>query len=167
MILCAIAAMAKNRVIGINNRLPWDLPGDLKFFRETTLGKAIIMGRKTFESLGRPLPKRRNIVLSRQSGFRPTGAEVFEDLDRALEVIGADVGERDEVFVIGGSEIYAYALPYLDRIYLTEIERDFEGDAKFPDFDRERSWRLVKQRRAEENGVLYRFCIYDRRGSKD
>src|SRR6478609_9051985 len=110
-----VVAAAQNNVIGKGNALPWDLPNDLKHFREVTAGHAIVMGRKTFESIGRPLPKRRNLVITRQEGYQPKGVEVFGSLEAALAAVPAD----EEVFVIGGGEIFKQALPGADRIYLT------------------------------------------------
>ncbi len=141
MILSAIWAMTRNRVIGKDGDLPWRLPDDQRFFRRTTLGKPIIMGRKTFDEIGRPLPKRRNIVLSRR-GVRSEGVEVVRDLDSALALAAGDAPE--EAFIIGGAEIYALALPRTDRLYMTLIDTELEGDTWFPDFELG-DWREVKR----------------------
>jgi len=142
MILSAIAAMAKNRVIGVNNGLPWNIPEDMKFFRDMTKGHVMIMGRKTFESFGgKPLPNRFHIVITRNQGYRfedPT-VEVVSDLKSAMELAHMLTTKYqkkfgDEVFVIGGGEIYKQSMDVLDRIYLTVIEKDYSGDAKFPEF---------------------------------
>ncbi len=121
--------MAKNRVIGANGRLPWHLSSDLKRFKALTMGHHIIMGRKTFESIGRLLPGRTTIVITRNPGWKFEGAVVADSLQRALDLASGD----SEVFVIGGQEVFREALPLADRIYLTEIDRDFEGDTFFPE----------------------------------
>lgn len=141
MILSAIWAMTRNRVIGRDGDLPWRLPDDQRFFRRTTLGKPIIMGRKTFDEIGRPLPKRRNIVLSRR-GLDVEGVEVARDLDSALALARSDAPE--EAFIIGGAQIYALALPMLDRLYMTLIDTELEGDTWFPEFDLA-GWREVQR----------------------
>lgn len=132
MILSAIWAMTRNRVIGKDGDLPWRLPDDQRFFRRTTLGKPVIMGRKTFNEIGRPLPKRRNIVLSRR-GLDAEGVEVVTTLEAALALAESDAPE--EAFIIGGAEIYALAWPRLDRLYMTLIDTELEGDTWFPEFD--------------------------------
>jgi dihydrofolate reductase len=132
-VISLIAAMSSNRVIGTENRLPWSIPEDLKRFRALTAGHVIVMGRKTFESIGRPLPGRDNRIITRQSDYRPEGVKVYGSLEDALkEPIPAGLKE-DEIFVIGGGEIYSQALPWADRIHLTVIEQEFKGDAFFPD----------------------------------
>src|SRR5690606_5173790 len=130
MKLALIVAAATNNVIGLNNQLPWHLPQDLKYFKATTLGKPIIMGRKTYESIGRPLPGRTNIVITRQQSWQAgAGVLVAHDINRALELardaVGADSGA--EAMVIGGAEIYLSCLPQADRIYLTRIEKEVKG----------------------------------------
>ena len=133
-VVALIAAVARNRVIGANNALLWHLPEDMAHFRRSTAGCAVIMGRKTWESLPerfRPLPGRRNLVLSRQPGWQAPGAEVFSTLDEAL----SQVADQRRVFVIGGEQIYALALPMADELWLTEIDQDFAGDAYFPAWD--------------------------------
>ncbi|MFN3716172.1 MAG: dihydrofolate reductase [Thiobacillus sp.] len=127
-----IAALAKNRVIGIENRLPWRLPEDLAHFKALTLGHPVLMGRKTFESLGRPLPGRTNVVITRNRDYRPEGCLVADSIPAAL----AACAEHDEVFFIGGAELYAQAIALADRLYLTEVDIDAAGDAWFPEFDR-------------------------------
>jgi dihydrofolate reductase len=123
-----IVAMAKNRVIGAGNRLPWHLSSDLKRFKALTMGHHIIMGRKTFESIGRILPGRTSIVVTRNPGYRPAGVLTAGNLDAALELAAGD----SEVFVIGGEQIFSAALPKARRIYLTELDREFPGDVFFP-----------------------------------
>lgn len=139
MTLSLVVAMAKNRVIGRDGRLPWRLPADLKHFRRVTMGKPIVMGRKTFDSIGRPLDGRENIVITRNPDFRPPGVTAVSSVDDALNTASAD-----EVMVIGGATIYEQLLPRADRIYLTLIHRTFEGDACFPEFD-ENEWREAER----------------------
>ena len=141
MILSAIWAMTRNRVIGKDGDLPWSLPDDQRFFRRTTLGKPVIMGRKTFDEIGKPLPKRRNIVLSRR-GLTADGAEVVGDLADAIALARSD--SPREAFIIGGAEIYALAWPRLDRLYMTLIDTELEGDTWFPAFDLA-AWREVQR----------------------
>jgi dihydrofolate reductase len=129
VIISLIAAMAENRVIGRGSVIPWDLPDDLRRFREITWDRPVIMGRKTFESLGRPLPGRMNIVLTRRIDFKPAGCLVAHDLEAALRL----AEEADEVFICGGGELYRQAMPRADRIFLTVLHRDFDGDALFPE----------------------------------
>ncbi|WP_447588265.1 dihydrofolate reductase [Aquipseudomonas campi] len=139
--LCLIAALAQNRVIGRDNQLPWHLPADLKYFKARTLGKPIIMGRKTWDSLGRPLPGRLNLVVSRQPGLSLEGAEVFASLEAAI--VRADEWARaqgvDELMLIGGAQLYEQGLELADRLYLTRVALSPEGDAWFPAFD-EAAW---------------------------
>ncbi len=154
-----VAAIARNRVIGAQNGLPWRLPEDLRHFKALTLGHPVIMGRRTFESIGRALPGRRNIVISRNAAFAAAGAETCASLEAA---IGACSGTATEVFVIGGAEIYALALPLAQRLCLTEIEADFGGDTCFPDFDR-RDWReAARARHSAEAGFDFAFVTYQR-----
>lgn len=156
--LTLIAAVARNGVIGNDNALPWRLPEDLKRFKELTLGHPIIMGRKTWASLGRPLPGRRNIVISRDPDFKAPGGIVVASLAAAL----AACADASEAFVIGGAEIYALALPEAQCLRLTEIDRDFPGDTHFPGFD-PAAWRETerKSHRAAD-GLDYAFVTYQR-----
>jgi dihydrofolate reductase len=128
-----IVAMARNRVIGDAGRLVWRLPADLRFFKRTTMGHHVLMGRKTWDSIGRPLPGRTFVVITRQHDFSAPGCHVAHSLEDALALARA-AGE-DEAFVIGGAEIYALALPLADRIYLTRVDASFPGDTSFPDLD--------------------------------
>ena len=141
-----IVAMAQNRVIGIKNDLPWHLPADLKRFKTLTTGKPVIMGRKTFESIferiKKPLPDRPNIVISR-SGFSHDGVEVYDDLKEALKTTAKNYPGQ-EIMVTGGASIYEQALPFADRLYLTIIEKDFDGDAWFPEIDKD-DWKVVEE----------------------
>jgi dihydrofolate reductase len=155
-----IAALARNRAIGRGNDMPWRLPEDLKRFRRLTMGHAVIMGRKTFESIGSALPGRSNIVITRSRDWNPPGCVVVHSLDSGL----ARVGNPEDAFVIGGAQIYTLALPLAGRLYLTEIEREFEGDAFFPEFDRSR-WREVSRERHTSGGPEgfdYAFVEYRR-----
>ena len=151
--------MASNGVIGSDNTLPWRLPEDLKRFKALTLGHPVIMGRKTHESVGRPLPGRRNIVISRNKGFAAAGCETAASLDAA---IAACAGTTDEIFVIGGAQIYAEALPKAQRLYLTEIGAEYPGDACFPEFDRSAWSETAREHNRSESGIDYAFAIYDR-----
>ena len=135
--LALIWAMSDNRVIGKDNALPWHLSADLKHFKATTLGKPVVMGRKTFESIGRPLPGRTNIVITRQDGYQPEGVIVVKNVDAAVEAgrRAALESNAPEIMVIGGAEIYTLMLEHAERLYVTEIHGEFEGDAFFPPFD--------------------------------
>ncbi len=138
MKLSLVVAMARNGVIGRDGSLPWHLPADLKRFRAITLGKPIVMGRRTHESIGRALPGRRNIVLSRAPDYRAADCEVFNSLDAAL----AALRDEAEVMIVGGAALYAEALPRADRLFITEVDAELAGDVIFPDFDRA-AWREV------------------------
>lgn len=166
-----IVAMAKNQTIGINNTLPWHLPNDLKYFKQVTMSKPIIMGRKTFDSIGRPLPGRTNIVITRQTDYQAEGIVVVNSLQQALDK-AADVcfiGGHDEAMVIGGAEIYQQALLKADRLYITHVHADVEGDAFFPEV-RWNDWQEFKREdyQADEikeenyNPFDYSFVVYDR-----
>ena len=135
--LAMIAAVGRNGAIGAEGRLPWRLPSDFAFYRSTTMGKPLIMGRKTFESIGKPLPGRTSIVVTRQDDYAPEGAEVFTDLDAAI-ARGREIAERDgvdEVFINGGGEIYRLAMERADRLYVTHVDAEPEGDTFFPEID--------------------------------
>ena len=158
-----IAAVAANGVIGADNRLPWHLSEDLKRFRALTMGHAVIMGRKTWESLPRALPQRQNIVVTRQPHFAAAGAQVAHSFPAAL----AQVERPAPVFCIGGGELYRAALPFATRIHLTEIAREFDGDARFPSLDRSQ-WRETSRedRPPEEpGGFAYSYVTYERTGA--
>jgi dihydrofolate reductase len=161
MRISLIAAVARNGVIGRDGRIPWHIPGDLPRFKRITMGHPVIMGRRTWQSLGRPLPGRRNIVVSRTPGYKAEGAEVFRSLDEAF----AACAGAAEVFVIGGTEVYREALARADRLLLTEIDADIEGDATFPAFDRA-AWReTAREPHAAGTGTLfpYAYVTYERR----
>lgn len=155
-----IFAMGRNREFGLNNRLPWHLPADLQYFKKTTMGHPVLMGRKTFESIGKPLPGRTNLVLTRDKAFRADGVQVIHSLE---DVIGV-WGEDKELFVIGGIEVFKAALPYADRMYMTWIDGDFEADTFFPAV-REEDWRLLSSEPGvvdEKNHYPHEFRIYER-----
>ena len=161
MLVSIIAAMDRNRLIGNENQLPWHLPADLAHFKRVTMGKPIIMGRKTYESIGRPLPGRTNIVLTRSSDFNAEGVLTANTLEQALNHVSAE----DEIMIIGGSTIYELTLPRADRLYLTYVEDSFEGDAWFPEFDLEQ-WHIVASEEHgadEKNSCAYRFVTYARK----
>lgn len=164
--LAMIAALADKHVIGLDNRMPWHLPADLKHFKAMTLGKPIIMGRKTWDSLGRPLPGRLNLVVSRQPDLQLEGAETFTDLDSALTRAEQWAREQgvDELMLIGGAQLYAQALPQAQRLYLTRIEASPEGDAFFPDYD-QAEWHCIDSQAhpAEGDAPAYRFETLQRR----
>jgi dihydrofolate reductase len=162
-----IAAMAANRVIGQTidgmHGLPWHLPADLRRFKAVTMGHTLIMGRKTYDSVGRPLPGRRTIVVTRQPGWSAAGVAVAHSLCEALQTAAAE--GIDEVFVAGGGEIFREALPHADRIHLTRIARDFPGDVFFPELDAT-AWRIVEQEHHEasdETPYAFTFEVLDRR----
>ncbi len=155
-----VAAMAKNRVIGVNGEMPWHLPGELQYFKELTMGKPIIMGRTTFESIGRPLPGRRNIVISRQPHLLPTTVDAVASPAEALALV-ADI---PEVMVIGGGQIYQHFLPQATRLYITHIDLEVSGDTFFPDWGKE-GWaretlRQVPAKGTEQPG--YTAYVYEK-----
>lgn len=163
MELILIAGVARNGVIGRDNQLLWRLPEDLAFFRRQTQGCPVIMGRKTWDSLPprfRPLPGRRNIVLTRQAGWATEGAEAVADLDAALAL----VADAPKVFVIGGAQVYAAALPRADQLVLTEVERDFDGDTHFPAWDRSAFDEVSRERHhaVAPNDFDFSFVTYQR-----
>ncbi len=167
MKLSIIVAAARNGVIGRNNQLPWRLPQDLQYFKATTMGKPVIMGRKTYESIGKPLPGRLNIVITRQTTW--VGAEgvivvggVNEAIDIAQKALAELVNPPEEAMVIGGAEIYRETLPRADRIYLTKIESDVDGDASFPSLE-QKDWQLVSTTEGDTQAPLrHSFLIYER-----
>ncbi len=156
----AIVAAADNNAIGKDNRLLWHLPNDLQFFKRTTLGHPIIMGRKTYESVGRPLPNRRNIIITHQPDYAVEGAEVAHSLQEAMALC---IG-NNEVFIVGGAEIYKQALPILGRIYITRVHTEVAGDTFFPDLD-ELEWVLVSEENHapdDRHAYAYTFLVYER-----
>lgn len=157
-----IAAMGNDRVIGINNRLPWHLPADFKHFKALTIGKPVLMGRRTFESIGRPLPGRRNIVVTRDTRFQPEGAIVVPSIDEAL----ARAAPAPEIMVIGGASFYEQMLPRAQRLYLTFVHGAFEGDAYFPPWSTQEWKEIERQDHPAEGGDLsYSFVTLERRSN--
>jgi len=156
-----IAAMANNRVIGNKNQLPWQMPADLAHFKQITMGKPIIMGRKTFESIGRPLPGRQNIILTRQEGFKVEGCNVVHSLESALALAKAD---QTEVMIIGGSQLFETALPLANKLYLTLIDADIVGDTYFPTWNKEDWQESTKTENTpdEKNQFPYTFITLER-----
>ncbi len=167
MKLAMIVAQAENRVIGRENQLPWHLPGDLKYFKEATMGKPIIMGRKTFDSIGRPLPGRLNIVITRDKDYQPDNVKVVHSLDEAIDMAEAQalIDGVEEAMVIGGEQIYAQALAKADHLYVTQVHAEVEGDAYFPQFDLDEWLELGRESHLAEgkNPYDYSFIIYRRK----
>lgn len=161
MILSAIVAMSSNRVIGKDGGLPWRIPEDLKFFKDKTTGHIMIMGRKTFESLGKPLPNRLHVVITRQKDYVAHGAHVFHTVEEAVAFCRTQTDKwGDEVFIVGGGEIYKEMMDVTDRIYLTEIHSEFNGDARFPEFDKNVFKEIERKPRTEP--VRFDFVVYER-----
>lgn len=157
-----IVAHDRNRGIGKNNAMPWHLPADLAFLKKNTIGKTIVMGRPTFEAIGRPLPRRRNIILTHRADFKAEGVEVMHSLE---EVIEANEREGEEWVIFGGSDVYEQAFPYADRLYITYIDESFEVDRFFPQYNVD-EWQLMwkeKGSKDEKNPYDYWFQIYERR----
>ena len=155
-----IVAASTNNAIGIRGELPWRLSSDLQHFKATTMGKPIVMGRKTWDSIGRPLPGRQNIVITRQAGFVAEGCDVVASLAEAAEA----AGDENEIMVIGGSEIYSLALPLADRLYMTRVHAAVDGDAFFPEIDAT-EWRLIDEEHHEadeRNEHPYSFRVFER-----
>ncbi len=160
-----IAAMANNRIIGADNAMPWHLPADLRHFKQTTMGKPVIMGRKTYQSIGKALPGRPNIVISRDSSFKPTDATVVPCPEDALDMAVTLPTRDEEIMVIGGGTIYHRFLPLAERLYLTFIDKDVAGDTAFPDYTQVGKWRQIahEQHRADENNPHdYQFITLER-----
>ena len=166
-VLVLVAAVAENGVIGRDGDLPWRLPGDLKHFKAVTLGKPVIMGRRTFESIGRALPGRPNIVLTRDPAFRADGIQVVASLDAALPLAEKEAArlDADEIAVIGGANLYAQTLPRARRIYLTEVHAAPDGTVRFPRFERS-EWREISRdgpHQGEDDAYAYSFVVLERR----
>ncbi len=165
MILSLIAAMSKNRVIGNQGTIPWRLPEDMAHFKESTMGHAIIMGRKTFDSIGKALPGRNNIVITRNLSWKNEGVSVVNSLQEALTLCQ----HENEAFIIGGAEIYTQAYPLVDRLLFTFIEEKFDGDAYFPNFPFEKDFQITSESRilvSPKENLSYRFVTMERRKPK-
>lgn len=156
-----LVAVARNGVIGKNNRLPWHLPADLRYFKALTLGHHIVMGRRTFESIGRLLPGRESVIVTRQAGYQVPGAIVAASVDEAF----AACRGNSEIFIVGGAELFRQCLDKADRLYFTEILADFDGDVYFPEFDRSQ-WQetsRAKHKLDDPDGLEYHFVVYNRK----
>lgn len=149
-----IAAISINRVIGRDNKIPWHLSEDLKRFKNLTLGHPVIMGRKTFESIGRPLPKRINIVITRDESYSPEGVEVTHSIEEAIELAKQKEGS-EEIFIIGGGQIYSQSMHLADKLYLTIVDQEVEGDVFFPDYSEFK--KVTFEQEGEENNLRYKF----------
>lgn len=163
--LSILVAMARNRVIGQNNKLPWHLPADLKHFKFLTMSHTIVMGRKTYESIGRPLPGRTNIIITRQTSFEAPGAMVVNSIEDALQICEETSHQTSEHFIIGGEKIYQQTLQLCQRMYITEIQKDFEGDAFFPNFNLDDWHETVREKHFsnDEDRLEYHFVTLDRK----
>lgn len=161
VVLSIIVAMARNRTIGFNNTLPWRIPADMKHFKSLTMGHHVIMGRKTYDSIGKPLPGRIMVVLTRNQALKIDGCTMAYSLEEALKACAED----DEIFIIGGAELYARAIQLVDTIYLTEIQQDIEGDAYFPEFDKKLWQESAREKCSQEipQKLEYHFVIYRRK----
>jgi len=161
MIISMIAAMGQNRELGLDNKLLWKLPADMKFFRETTMGKPIIVGRKTYESFGgKPLPGRKNIVITRAADYQSEGAVVVHDINDAIEA----AGDVEEIMIIGGASFYEQMLPKANRLYLTYVSGKFEADSWFPEFN-QNEWKEISRQENkadEKNSFDFSFVVLDR-----
>ena len=166
MIMSLIVAMSDNRVIGRNNAMPWHLPEDLKFFKRVTMGKPVVMGRNTYESIGKPLPGRDNIVITRNPDYHVDGVHVVGSVQDAVELSGQLTAPNleAEIMVIGGAQIFELTLPVADRIYLTELHTKIEGDVFFPRFPRDQWEEIARENRpaTPENPFTYSFLILER-----
>jgi dihydrofolate reductase len=159
-VIALIAALARNRTIGAGNKMPWHLPEDLRRFKQLTTGHRIIMGRKTFESIGRPLPGRTNVIVTRLKSLAAPGCTIVHTLEEAFAVAGPP---DTMAFVIGGGDIYAQTMSYASKMYLTEIDAEIAGDAFFPPFDRNDWIEIRRERRTTNEALSYSFVDYDRR----
>ena len=159
MIISLIAAMGKNRVIGADNSIPWKLPQDMKRFKELTTGKPVVMGRKTFEAIGRMLPNRTNIIITRDRNYKAEGCVVVHSTEEALKA----ANKNQEFMIIGGAEIYKQFLPIANKMYLTFIDKNFEGDAYFPEYDKNEWKEVSREEHADENGLKYAFVNLERK----
>ncbi len=165
--LSLIVAMSENRVIGKDNQLPWRISADLRYFKQMTMGRPLVMGRKTFESIGRPLPGRKNIVVTKQNNWRSEGVDVFNSIESALDFAKSVAKSTDqtEVMVIGGANLYEQVLPLSSKLYITRVHANIEGDAFFPEFESS-NWRLVSQEisePSEKDQYACSFLVYDKK----
>jgi dihydrofolate reductase len=163
LIISFIVAVSENNVIGKNNQLPWHLPRDMKYFKNKTWAMPVVMGRKTYEALGKPLEGRTNIVITRQTNWKPAGVQIVHSIDQAI--VSATQDDAKEIFIIGGAEIFQSAMPLADRIYLTLIHGDFEGDAFFPPINPDQ-WKLTSNIDCdadEKNAYAHSFQIWERK----
>jgi dihydrofolate reductase len=160
--LAIIVAMAKNRTIGVNNTLPWRCPEDLKHFKALTMGHHMIMGRKTYDSIGKPLPGRTTVVVTRDHSLKIEGCLVAHTLPEAITACGND----EKIFIVGGADIYAQSLALADTLHITEIHQEVDGDAHFPEFDRSNWQEIAREQRAQETPqpLDYCFITYRRKG---
>ena len=164
MIFSVIAAVAQNHIIGKDNDLPWHLPDDMKFFKQTTKGHTLIMGRKSFEALGKPLPGRRHIIITRKKDYQPEGVEVVHSLSEAL-MAAPHPDWPNEVFITGGAEIYGLALSVCNKMYITHVHGSVEGDTYFPAIDWQ-YWQLQSEAyhiRDDKHAYSFCFSVYDRK----
>lgn len=160
MTVSFLLAMGLNREIGKDNKLPWRLPADLAYVKQLTMGHTLLMGRKTYESIGKPLPGRNNVIMTRDANYRPEGCMVVHTVEEALAAYG-----DEELFVFGGAEIYRLFMPYADKLYITRIAQSFAADTYFPELDG-REWELVSSRQGvtdEKNPYTYYFEVYTRK----
>ncbi|MCB0396037.1 MAG: dihydrofolate reductase [Flavobacteriales bacterium] len=161
MELSFIVAVAENNVIGQDNQLPWHLPADLKYFKKITTGHTIIMGRKTYESIGKPLPNRRSVIVTRQTGYEASGCTVVASIAEALDLCS----DEQEVFLIGGAELYSHAMDRADKLYITHIHHTIQGDRYFPEITKN-TWKEIEREDCsadEKNPYDYSFVVYKRR----
>jgi dihydrofolate reductase len=154
-----IVARSRNHVIGRDNQMPWKISADLQFFKRVTMGHPVIMGRKTWESIGRPLPGRRNIVVSRNADYQPTGGELVGSLDEALK----SLSDFERVFVIGGEQLFTQAFPKADRLYITEIDLDIDGGDTFFEVPNASDWKEVERTPGSEGDITFSFITLERK----
>ncbi|MFN2341004.1 MAG: dihydrofolate reductase [Halanaerobium sp.] len=162
MSLSIIAAMDQNQLIGTQGEIPWELPADLKYFKQITMGSPVIMGRKTFESIGFPLPGRKNIIITRKENYSAEGCEVVHS---PAEILNSFLNEEKEAFIIGGAEIYRHFLAYCNKLYLTIIDHEFSGDTYFPEIDW-KNWLQIQEKKGtsdSNNPYKYSFYVYQRK----
>lgn len=155
-----VAAVANNNVLGKDNKLIWHLPADLKMFKNLTSGRTILMGRKTFESIGKPLPNRENVVVTRDTNFKQEGCIVFNSIEQAIE----NLKSRETIYIVGGAQIYNECISIADKLYITHLDLEIDGDVYFPEIDTNH-WRLTKNERGildDKNLIPHRFCVYER-----